>query len=198
MGTLWNKLHWELKGRQRTQRATYKPVNRFAVPGCHELKRHNAPRASQCWALPLLQGRSCFSPDKRHIQQPQIVTCVVVMPRRQMPPEDKSKATVISLLAIRKQKSMLSCSLQHWMYYLQFSLSMFHDFCLDPRKQQLPKPQPINWSFPKLKGQAGSTGHYELIALATELTEENDTTKTVRCKISSPSLASYWGSFNRR
>lgn len=151
MGTLWNRLYWKLTGRQKNSRNNSRvcePTGRLRqdAAGCN-LKPHDGPWASQCWAVPLdyLQGRSCFPPAKSHVQYPQIVSVVPTALRRWTPWEDKSRNTVISSLAVRKQESVLSYSPSHEMCYFQFSQSMSHNLCLIPRKQQLPKHQPVSW-----------------------------------------------------
>lgn len=104
--------------------------------------------------------------------------------------ENKSKNAVISLLAIRTQKSMLSYSLPHWNVLFAIVPAMSYDFCLIPRKQQLPKHQPISWTKAFGETQGPSSEHraqiFQLISLTTEIANRWHNEKAVPGAWSAP------------
>lgn len=88
------------------------------------------------------------------------------------------------------------------MYDLQFSKSMFYNFCLIPHKQQLPKHQPISWieAFRNSGAKQGAqcpnlSSYFSYHWTSKQMTQWKG---SVRYQINSQNPASNQGSFNQR
>lgn len=140
---------------------------------------------------------------KCHVQYPWMVSGVPVTPRREMPWEDKSKNTVISLLAIRKQEinavlfpSTLKCMICNSPSPCSTISASF------PTSNYYQNISPLVES-KLLETQGPSREHsaqiFHLISLTTELANKWHNEKaSVRYPINSQNPASNQGSFNQR